>query len=88
LIEIGLPEQQRVTVGVRLDDHLRADDRAGAAAVLDHDRLTDGVADALRDDPCHRVGAAAGRIGDDETDGPRGIVVGKRGLSDTGGRKG
>jgi hypothetical protein len=36
----GLPEQERIAVGLGVLDDLRADDAAGAAAVFDHDRLS------------------------------------------------
>ncbi len=75
----GLAEQERVAVGFRLRHHLGAEDRACAAAVLDHDRLADRFPDALGDDARHRIRAAARRIGNDELDRPRRIIVGADG---------
>ena len=72
----GLTEQQRVAVGVGFVHQLGADDRAGAAAVLDHDGLSDGLADAFGNDARDRVGAAAGGVGHDQPDRMRRIIVG------------
>ena len=46
----GLAEQQRVAVGIGFSDEIGTDDRAGAAAVLDHNGLANAVADAFGDD--------------------------------------
>ena len=75
----GLAEQQRVAVGLGFVDEIGADDRTGTAAVLDHDRLPDRLADPFGNDARDRVGAAAGGVGHDQPNRVRGIFVGVRG---------
>jgi hypothetical protein len=65
-------EQEGVTVGVRLGDDIRTDRAAGAAHVLDDDRLAEGFRQALREEARQHVGRAAGREGDDHPDRARG----------------
>ena len=54
-----------VTVGRRFRDDLGSELAAGAAAIVDHDLLTEGLAQFMRDDAADDVGAAAGRKADD-----------------------
>ena len=59
-----------MTVGRRLGDELRADRARGAGAVLDHDRLAQGLVQPLAQRARHYVGCAAGGEGHDEADRP------------------
>ena len=56
-------------------DHRGADIGAGAAAVLDDDRLTDPLRQRLRDQARNDVEGAAGRNGHDQMDRPRRISL-------------
>ena len=71
----GAAEAERVAVGRALRDLARRDRAAGAALVLDHDLLAERAAHLLGDDARHHVVAAAGRIGNDQRDRPRRIVL-------------
>ena len=66
-------EQQRVAVGRRLGDQLRADIAAGAALVLDHDIGAPGVLQMLGGDAAQQVGRAGGRERHDHADRLAGI---------------
>ena len=57
-----------VTVGWRFRCGLGADQRTGAAAVIDHHLLADGLTQTLRKCARHHIGAAAGGPRHDETD--------------------
>src|SRR5262249_30127584 len=59
---------ERVTVGFGARDLLSAKPAVGAAAVLDHDLLTEPLAQLLRGDWGDLVGAAAGRERADQLD--------------------
>src|SRR5262249_3563733 len=54
--------------GRRLGREVRSDRAAGAAPVVDDDRLAELLAEPLRDDAADDVVAAAGREGDDQAD--------------------
>ena len=69
--------QQRVAVGLGGVDRLGADIAAGAAAVLDHERLAEPLLKPGREDSRHGVDAAAGRFADDDLDRPIGIIGGR-----------
>ena len=56
----GIAKQERVAVGRAARDRARPDRAAGAAAVLDHDRLAERLAHLLGHDPPHDRGRAAG----------------------------
>ena len=68
--------QQGVSIGRRFGDNVDADNALGAAAIVEHQRLTQlcagFIADAARDD----VGGAAGGEGDDQADGAGGVGLG------------
>jgi len=66
-------QQQRVAVGSCARDPREGDIAAGAAAVLDDDRLAQSVAERLLDDPRHDVVGAARRERDDEGHRPLGV---------------
>ena len=73
-------EHQRVAVGIGLGDGGRRDGAAGAAAIADHHRLADGVAELLAEQASDEIGGAAGRHRDHEGDGFVGVVaLGERG---------
>ena len=74
-----MAEEQRVAVGRALDEGARADQAGAAGAVVDHDLLAERARKLLGDDARQRVDAAAGRIGNDEGDGPGRIVLGSCG---------
>ena len=66
-------DQQRVAVGRRPCHGLGADAAAGAATVVDHHGLAEGVRYAVADDAADDVGIAAGGEGHDQADRPLGI---------------
>jgi hypothetical protein len=66
-------EEQRVAVGRCAHDELAADDRAGAGPVVDHDLLTEKLAELLADCATHEIRRTAGGVRDDETHRARGI---------------
>ena len=53
--------KERVAVRARLGDRLRADDRVGAGAVVDHDLLPELLAELQADETAEEVGRTAGR---------------------------
>jgi len=59
-------DEQRVAVGRRRRDGLRADERAAARAVLDDERLAELRRQALGDEAPDHVVAAAGRARHDD----------------------
>jgi hypothetical protein len=67
-------DQQGVAVAGRARRGRNADIAAGAAAVLDDDRLAQGLAELGVDQPGRDVGAAAGREAGDDGDLSLGIV--------------
>src|SRR5262249_54407194 len=67
----AVADDERIAVGRRLCDALRADRAGGGANVLDHDRLMQQLADALGLDAHAHVEPAAGRKRNDERDRPR-----------------
>ncbi len=71
--------EQRVAVGWRLGDDLRADVAARARAVVHHELLTEGAAQFGRDGPREDVGGAAGGEGHDDAHGLGRPRVGARG---------
>ena len=56
-----------VAVGCRGRHRLGGEIAAGAAAIFDHDRLLEPLAELLPDQACDHVGNAAGREGDDRS---------------------
>ena len=68
-------DQERVAVGPALCDLARRDGAAGAAAVLDHDRLAEHGTHLFRDHARDEIVAAARRIRDHKRDRPRRIVL-------------
>ena len=74
--------QERVAVGRRFDDLLRADHAAGAGAVLDHDRLAELLLQHVADQARRHVGRSSGAEGNDDPDRPRRVI-----LRETGGGK-
>ena len=61
-------EPDGVAVGRGLGDRIDPDHGAGTRLVLDHDRLSQLLLQALLDDARHRIRAAARREADDEAD--------------------
>ena len=78
---------ERVAVGRRLRDLVGADHRAGARAVLDHDRLLEGRLEVLPDIARIDVGRAAGPERHDDPHGPRRVVLGGAGAREPGRRR-
>jgi hypothetical protein len=75
-------DEDGVAVGIGAGDHLGADAAAGAAAaVLDHDALTEHGAKPIRDDARHAVGRSARRERHDHLDRTIGIGLGVREIS-------
>ena len=68
----GVADQERISVGRRLGDARAAGHAGRRAHVLDHDRLPEKLAHALRLDARAHVDAAAGSEGNDERDRARG----------------
>jgi hypothetical protein len=66
-------DEQRVAVRRGADGLLRANGAAGAAHVLDHHRHAELLGQRLAQRAAGQVGAAAGRVADDEGDGPVGV---------------
>jgi hypothetical protein len=75
----GRHEHQRIAVRRRLGDGGRADRAAGAAAIVDHDRLAQALVQLLAEHAGDDVGAAAGGVGHDEPDRPVGVGVRRAG---------
>jgi hypothetical protein len=70
--------RERIAVGRALRRRLGADRAARAAAVLDDDRLSEAFGESLLDDAGDDVRSAAGRVGHDETDRLRRVVLRER----------
>lgn len=66
-------DEQRVAVGRRVRHEFGADAAAGAAAVVDHNRLAERARNAFADDAADDVGVAAGGERHDQVDRPVGI---------------
>ena len=79
-------EQDGVAIGVRLGDKVIAQDTARAAAILNHDGLTEACGHALGQDAPHDVVAAAGGEGNDQPQGARreALCKGNRGRGQKG----
>src|SRR5215510_6000091 len=58
----------RVAVGRRLGDRIRADIAAGTGTILDHNLLAEIPAELLRYNARNDVGAGSSREGDDQAD--------------------
>ena len=71
-------DAEGVTVGRGIGDRLGADRAAGAAAVVDDERLPKLASHALGGDAADDVGRAAGRERDDQRDGLRRIRLRER----------
>ena len=71
----GAAEPQRVAVGHALGDLAGGDAAACAATIFDHDLLAQRLAHFLGGGPRHEVVAAAGRVGNDQGDGPARIIL-------------
>ena len=71
----GIAQKDGVTVGRTLGDRAAADRAAGAAAVVDHDRLAKRLAHLVGDDARDDGGAAAGRERHHQGDGTVGIIL-------------
>ena len=65
--------QQRVAVGRRIRHELRRKQAAGAGTIVDDHRLLQILAQVFREHAGEDIGAAAGRVTDDEPDGFRRI---------------
>jgi hypothetical protein len=83
----GVGHQQHVAVGLRLHHRLGGDDRRRTRPVLDHDRLPPALAERLRHQPRHQVGAAAGRVADQDAHRALGILRRRRGGEEQGGKQ-
>ena len=68
-----LPDQQCVAVGRSGCHRMRADRAAGARAIFDHDRLAKRRTKLVRDRARNDIAGAAGRVGDNQLNGPVGI---------------
>src|SRR5262249_27862342 len=66
-------EQQRVSVGRRIDYRLGGDVRTCPRPVLDNDLLTEPLRQPLPHNPAYSVSTAAGRPADDQSHWPRWI---------------
>jgi len=77
-----LRREQRVAVGFGAIDRLGADIAAGAAAVLDHERLAQMLLEAGGENSRHGIDAAAGGHADDDFHRSIGIVGGRVLLSE------
>src|SRR5712691_9007506 len=75
----GISQQDGGAVGRAFRHRASSDRAAGAAAVVDDDRLAERLAHLVRDDPPDDGGAAAGRERDNERDRPVRIVLRGRG---------
>jgi hypothetical protein len=64
-------DEERVAVGLRAGDRRGADGADRPDPVLDHEALSQGVAEILANDACAGVAAAARREGNNEGDRPR-----------------
>jgi hypothetical protein len=62
---------QRMPVGRALRHLVGPDQAVRAGLVLDDHRLSEGRRELLADEPGHRVGDTAGRVGHDDADRPR-----------------
>ncbi len=80
-------QQQRVAIGRRAGNLLRAQVAGGAGLVLDHERLAHAVAQLLRQQAHHDVIGAARRVRHNDLDGlgGEGLRQGKRGQGERGG---
>src|ERR1700693_3445458 len=74
-------DQQRVAIGSAFRDVLRRDARAGAGAVVDHDRLAEHAPERLGEGGRDEVGGAARRKAGDQPDRFRRIRL-REGLPD------
>jgi hypothetical protein len=61
-------EQERVAVRRRLRDLIHADAAAGTAAVIDHDRLAEALAERIGNQPRDRIDGATRRERHDQPD--------------------
>src|SRR5438552_1697724 len=73
------PDDEVVAVGGGARDELRADEGAGAGAVLDHEGLPCLLAQLLREHAPHQIEPAARGGGNDDAHRARGVILGKRG---------
>jgi len=64
-------QQNRAAVRLGALDRFGSDHRAAARAILDHHGRSLRAADLLRHQARENVGAAAGRVGNDDLDRPR-----------------
>jgi hypothetical protein len=78
----GRSEHERVAIGGRFGDGLRADRSAGTAAVLDHDLLSEALGQGLGEQAARQVGVAARRKRHNESN----RSVRKAGLGEAAGR--
>ena len=74
--------QQRVTVGRRVGDDLRAGGARRARPVLDHDRLLEHTLQRRRKRPCGQISNATRRKRHDQGDGPRRVFLRQGGQRD------
>jgi hypothetical protein len=87
----GILQQQGVAVGAGAGGGHDADIAVAAGAVLDDDALAEQLAQRLLEQARGEVGAAAGRVGDDQRDragGPAGLGPRTGGCEQGGGEQG
>ena len=68
-------KEQRVTIRISPGHGARPQHLCAAAPVVDRNRLLELLFEFLRERPSDDVGRAAGRIGDDQPDGARRIIL-------------
>ena len=79
----GRVREQRVAIGRRVYDHLRADRAAGTGAVFGDHRLAPDLLQLCRECAADDVGGASGRECDDQANGLRRVVLCERIACDT-----
>src|SRR5271169_1618227 len=84
----GRQQQQRVTVGRRVDDRLGGDLLGGGTAIFDDERLAEPFRQHFTGEPRNNVGGAARRKTDQKMDRPRRIGVSSRNAQQRGQRHG
>jgi hypothetical protein len=69
------PEQDRVSIRLRLNDACRAEHSAGARAVFHDDGLSQAFAELGCNDACNHINPSPGREWNDQFNGLFGIIL-------------